>query len=1819
MQIRRLKAKAAQSRLTGQCTLSALKLLAWEFVSSGPWKEKKVFGSEKLPLEEELCTMTNQAKLSLFCLVIGLGVLLAFASPALAQGPEIDLALGMEDLRIVGDDNTYGWLGEITASGDMNGDGYEDILVGAAGFNWAGRVDCGAAYVILGSDTLSGVVDLNATDADLTIYGGNGPAGGGDIGDALGHTLASGDINGDGYADVIVGADGWDQGSLLDVGIVYVFLGHNGSWTTTTKDMAYDTADLTIIGEYAWGRLGRAVASGDVNGDGYDDLIIGAYKAITETGVAYVILGSPNITTTTPTTINLATDDAALTIVGASVGDRLGRSVAVGDVNSDTIADIIVGAYLADLTSTITNTGKVYVITGSTSITTANPITIDLSVDQADYTLNGIDTGDEAGFYVSSGDVDGNGYDDVIISAYKADAYWAGTESGEVYIVYGNNLTTTMYLSSSADITIYAASAGERLGRSAASGSSNGDGYDDILIGAPRAAPDGKTRAGRAYLIYGSPSLSTTINLSETGSADVVILGDDSYDEAGRSAAFGDINGDGYEDFIFGALGYDIASYNDVGAAYVIWGGGPITLSIAPSSTTVYEGDAVTYILTATNNAGSRDVSQKGIFDITSGAGGTWSQNVYTTEVDGAWIVTATYQGLNITATLNVLNITPTAVISGPTTANEGDSLEFDASLSSDPGNDIVSYEWDFVYNGTFVSDATGITATYAYTDNGSYTLALQVTDDDGASGITTTVITINNVAPVVDAGPDQTVDEGATVNFSGSFTDPGTGDTHDILWDFGDGGTITGTLTPSHVYAEPGTFTVTLVVTDDDGGVGSDTTLVTVNNLAPTADAGGPYTGDEGASITLDGSGSSDPGGGTLSYAWDLDNDGQYDDAFTATTSYTWAEPGTYTVGLVVTDSEGLTDTDTAQVTVNNLAPTADAGGPYTGNEGASIALDGSGSADPGGGTLSYAWDLDNDGQYDDAFTASTSYTWAEPGTYTVGLVVTDSEGLTDTDTAQVTVNNLAPTADAGGPYTGDEGASITLDGGSSSDPGGGTLSYAWDLDNDGQYDDAFTASTSYTWAEPGVYTVSLVVTDSEGLTDTDTAQVTVNNLAPTAEAGGPYTGEAGTPITLDASGSFDPGGGTLSYAWDLDNDGQYDDAVGITVTQTWSNAGQYTVGLRVTDDDGGEDTDTAEVTVTPAGLAYIVISPDTATITAGEVQTYTAEAFDAYGNSLGDVTAGTTFTIEAGAGGSWTDNIYTSEKAGTWTVTGVYADVTDTATLTVTTAALDHIVISPDTASIAAGEVQTYTAEAFDAYDNSLGDVTASTIFTIESAAGGSWTDNVYMAEKDGAWIITGTYSSLEDTALLTVTNVAPTAAISGPSTGDEGEALTFDGSGSTDPGNDIVSYEWDFDYDGSFNAEATGAIVAYVYTNDGVYTLALRVSDDNGATDIATATVTVNNVAPVVQEVTNTGPAGEGSPITVTVTASDAGEDTLTYGFDWNNDGDFNDPGDIANQSSNQASHTWNDDGTYTVRVVVYDDDTHTETTHQVTVNNVAPTADAGGPYFGAAGTPITLDASGSTDLSSVDVLTYAWDLDNDGEYDDAIGAIVTHTWNAAGTYTVGVQVEDDDGGIGTDTAQVVITSAGLAYIVISPDAATIAAGEVQTYTAEAFDAYGNSLGDVTASTVFTIEAAAGGSWSGNSYTSEKAGTWTVTGIYSGISDTAILTVSPAALDHIVISPAEATVRVGESITYTVEAFDAYDNSLGDVTASTDFTIEAGAGGSWTGNVYTAEVEGEWEVTATYEGVQDTTILRVLAPADPHPYKIYLPAVLREMPGA
>lgn len=172
----------------------------------------------------------------------------------------------------------------------------------------------------------------------------------------------------------------------------------------------------------------------------------------------------------------------------------------------------------------------------------------------------------------------------------------------------------------------------------------------------------------------------------------------------------------------------------------------------------------------------------------------------------------------------------PVANAGGPYTGYEGSPIIFNGTSSYDPDGTVVSYRWDLDGDGEY-DDAAGASPEYVWNDDYSGIIGLKVTDMDGFTDMSTTTVTVENVAPTVEVGANQSANVGDTVTFSGSFVDPGA-DTHTFEWDFGDGETASGTLTPSHVYANDGEYAVTLRVTDKDGAFGEDTLTLNVKAI---------------------------------------------------------------------------------------------------------------------------------------------------------------------------------------------------------------------------------------------------------------------------------------------------------------------------------------------------------------------------------------------------------------------------------------------------------------------------------------------------------------------------------------------------------------------------------------------------------------------------------------------------------------------------------------------------------------------------------------------------------------------------------------------------------------------------------------------------------------------------------------------------------------------------------------------------------------------------------------------------------------------------
>lgn len=476
----------------------------------------------------------------------------------------------------------------LSSAGDMNGDGYADLIIGAPGAA-AGN---GAAYVYRGTSAGTGLIEAaNISLAGVSV-------------ERLGQSVSmAGDVNGDGYGDVIVGS----PGHAANKGRVQVFRGGpsplldaahllwsrvgtvagdrlgaavhtagdvNGDGISDLMLAAPDQAGMGAVSifhgatdllptTYQWSQLGTASnflgssvsSAGDVNGDGYSDVIIGAPNGVSGgVGKAMLYLGSATGLSAAP----------VWTGTGENADDLYGNVVAsAGDVNGDGYGDVLVGApgY-----PNYAWRGKLYLYLGSPSGLSAAPA----------WAKTGENVDDRFGYGASSaGDVNGDGYSDVLVGAYM---FGEPTDHGKVYVFNGSSTG----LPSVANWTAMGTSSSFYGATVSNAGDVNGDGYDDVLVGAPLHDVAQDDNRGGAFLYNGSPSGPST---SPSWSA----FGAHSGSQFGESVSYaGDVNGDGYSDVIVGEYFYTNGGNEHTGRAYVFQGS-PF-VGLPASANTIIEG-----------------------------------------------------------------------------------------------------------------------------------------------------------------------------------------------------------------------------------------------------------------------------------------------------------------------------------------------------------------------------------------------------------------------------------------------------------------------------------------------------------------------------------------------------------------------------------------------------------------------------------------------------------------------------------------------------------------------------------------------------------------------------------------------------------------------------------------------------------------------------------------------------------------------------------------------------------------------------------------------------------------------------------------------------------------------------------------------------------------------------------------------------------------------------------------------------------------------------------------------------------------------------
>ena len=931
----------------------------------------------------------------------------------------------------------------------------------------------------------------------------------------------------------------------------------------------------------------------------------------------------------------------------------------------------------------------------------------------------------------------------------------------------------------------------------------------------------------------------------------------------------------------------------------------------------------------------------------------------------------ATTQAYTITFTVNAA---PTADAGDPQTVDEGVTVMLDGIASDDPEDQTLTFLWTQVGASTVsLTNAAMTTATFTaptqlLTDL-MLTFSLTVTEPSGQTGSDTVIITVTagiNDPPTADAGPDQSVDEGAMVTLDGSASDDPEDQTLTFAWtQVGS----TSTVNLSSATAERPTFTaptelltdvtLTFSLTVNDGvniSAAADMVVITVtagNNDLPIVDAGNPQTVAEGASVTLTGSGT-DPEGQTLTFLWtqvdtatvSLTNAAMTTATFTAPTQLvnnvlltfrlTATEPGDVQSGMdmvVITVTAGIND-----------PPTADAGPDQSVDEGTMVTLNGSASDDPENQTLTFAWTQTGGTSVNLSSATAERPTFDAPDELLTDLTLTFSLTVSDgmntsaaADTVVITITagpNDPPIVEAGNLQTVGEGTPVTLTG-SATDPEGQTLTFLWtqvdtatvSLTNPTMTTATFTAPTQL--ANNLLLTFRLTATEPGDVqSGMDMVVITVTagtNDPPTADAGPDQSVDEGTMVTLDGSASDDPEDQTLTFAW------------------------------------------------TQVGASTVSLSSATAE----------RPTFDAPDELLTDVTLTFSLTVN--------DGMNTSAAA-------------DTVIITITAGPNDPpIVEAGNPQTVGEGASVTLTGSGTDPegqtltflwtqVDTSTVSLTNPTMTTATFTAPTQLANNVLLTFRLTATEPSGGQSGM-DMVVITVTagtNDPPTADAGPDQSVDEGTMVTLDGSASDDPEDQTLTFAWTRVGDNtpvvnlsSATAERPTFTAPTELLTDVTLTFSLTVSDGmntSAAADTVIITVTAGNNDPPIVEAGNPQTVAEGTPVTLTGSATDPEGQTLTFLWTQVDTSTVS----LTNAAMTTATFTAPtqlvNNLLLTFRLTATEPGDVQSGMDMVIITvtagtNDPPTADAGPDQSVAEGAMVTLDGSASDDPED-QTLTFAW---------------------------------------------------------------------------------------------------------------------------------------------------------------------------------------------------------------------------------------------------
>ena len=890
-------------------------------------------------------------------------------------------------------------------------------------------------------------------------------------------------------------------------------------------------------------------------------------------------------------------------------------------------------------------------------------------------------------------------------------------------------------------------------------------------------------------------------------------------------------------------------------------------------------------------------------------------------------------------------------------------------SFTDNSTGPVTTYFWDFGNGNT----STLQNPAAVYVNPGTYTVSLTVSD--GTNNDTQTLTNYVTVFQNPTAGFTSTPPAGCaplTVCFSDNST-PGDGTINQWLWDFGDGQNST-QQNPCHTYPNPGNYTVTLVVTDDNGC--SNTTLITnyvsVSNTPTVAFTGSPLAAcDPPLNVTF--TNNSSGGQAPLTFDWDF---GDGNSSTTSNPNHTYTASGTFDVTLIATDVNGCADTlvQPAYVNINNI--TADFTVDTTRTcEGQPVNFTDLSTGPPN----TWLWDF-GDGNTSTA--QNPSHAYAASGTYTVTLIAGNG-ACADTITrpAFITVDP-APTADFVADTTNSCAAPLTVNFTDLST--GGAVAWDWDF---GDGNTSTAQNPTHTYTAPGTYDVTLTVTSGSGCTNTITFNNYIQIVPPVADfVGNPLLGCIPLVVNFtDASVSNEP---IVSWQWDF---GDGNTSTAQNPSNTYTAAGTYTVTLIIVNSAGCTDTLVRPNYIQAGDEPVACFSNNPDTVCANTPVDFTDCSTNA-----------TAWFWQFGDGGTSTQQnpMYTYQDTGCFdvTLTAINFGCDDDTTITSAVCVLAPIArfdLNP-TPGCAVPHTVFFTDQSI-APDTWLWDFGDGNTSTLQNpihtyTAVGTYTVTL---------TVTDTINGCMDMATAQVDVSVPNADFGGTNLFGCGPLTVNFNDLSTGNLANIVAWDYDFG-DGNTSTQQNPT---HTYQNPGTYSVQLTVTDANGCTDILIRPFFVQVIGPDV----NFGADILAGCIPTTVNFSDSTIPTAPIvSWTW----DFGD-GNTSNLQN--PSNTYTAAGTYDVTLTVVDIDGCTRSfTRPAYINITDPTA-----AFTVGDTlTCTFNGINFNNNSTGSGLSYLWDF---GDGNTSTATNPTHSYAANGTYTVTLEVTDVNGCM--DTATVV----------------------------------------------------------------------------------------------------------------------------------------------------------------------------------------------------